>query len=242
MRRTLTLLSKYGSPARPKLIQIQGGTFYREHPSAKSADSTRGNPPLFPNLHFGLSAAPVKEVDKPVRRDEHWAVISASGGTSFLEVLRGSLICSPPAARTFPFLASDEIDKKDHRLRVPSQAIQYVGFNPAKGQGAGGGIRGAYLSARYESHREETDWSLLQYLKGDTELNPAEDADRVHVSKTFLQQIISSLRLGKLLSMPVSNLSNGQTRRARIAKAVLRKPELLLLDDPFSTLNIQEVK
>ena len=34
--------------------------------------------------------------------------------------------------------------------------------------------------------------------------------------------------------MPVANLSNGQTRRARIAKALLNKPELLLLDDPFS--------
>ncbi len=237
MRRTLTLFSRHGSKSAPKLIQIQGGTFYREHPSAHGTDLTSTNPPLFSGLNFDLSATPLKEVGKSVRKNEHWAVISANGGTTFLEVLRGSYLCFPPSARTFPYLASHEIDQKDHRLRVPSRAIQYVGFNAGKGQSMGGGVRGAYLSARYESHREETDWSLLQYLKGDTELNPAEDRDRILVDEKLLQQIIPDLRLQKLLSMPVSNLSNGQTRRARIAKALLGKPELLLLDEPFMGLD-----
>ena len=237
MRRTATLLSRHGARSQPRLIQIQGGTFYREHPSGHGSDSTSANPPLFADLNFDLSATPLKDVGKPARKDEHWAVISPNDGTTFLEVLRGSYLCFPPAARTFPYLASAEIDKKDHRLRVPSRAIQYVGFNTGKGQSIGGGVRGAYLSARYESHREETDWSLLQYLKGDTELNPAEDRDRTLVDSTLLDKVISDLRLQKLLAMPVSNLSNGQTRRARIAKALLGKPELLLLDGPFMGLD-----
>jgi ABC-type Mn2+/Zn2+ transport system ATPase subunit len=132
-------------------------------------------------------------------------------------------------------LASDEIDKKDHRLRIPSRAIQYAGFNAAKGQALAGGVRGAYLSARYESHREETDWTVRQYLTGNMELNPSEDRDTLlDENNALLQQVVSDLRLQKYLSMPVSNLSNGQTRRARIAKALLTKPELLLLHEPFS--------
>ena len=161
--------------------------------------------------------------------------VGASGKTTFLEILRGSHLCFPPIARSFPYLSSDEIEAKDHRLRTPFRAIQYVGFNAGKGQGLGGGIRGAYLSARYESRREDDDWSVLQYLKGETDLNPAEDRyEEYRKDPQLLVQVMRDLRLEKLSDMPVSHLSNGQTRRAQIAKALLQKPELLLLDEPFS--------
>src|SRR5207244_1278289 len=46
-------------------------------------------------------------------------------------------------------------------------------------------------------------------------------------------------RLGIVESLPLSliKLSNGQMRRARLAKALLRQPELLILDDPFMGLD-----
>ena len=242
MRRTLALLARNGAATRPNLIQIRGGTFYKEHPAPDGSDAV-SNPALFRNLTFELPATRVTDIWKRNRQDNHWAVISANDGTTFLEILRGNHLCFPPNARTFPYLSSDEIDKRDHRLRAPSRAIQYVGFNAGKGQSMGGGVRGAYLSARYEARREETDWSLLQYLTGQTELNPAEDAERSNADNPLLQQVITDLRLQKLLHMPVSNLSNGQTRRSRIAKALLNKPELLLLDEPFSesTFSIRKV-
>lgn len=238
MRRTLALFSSARRAGELNLIQIRHGTFYREHPAAHGADSSSSNPPLFPNLTFELPASIHNEDQSAERKENHWAVISGTDGTTFLEILRGSHLCFPPNARSYPYLASDAIDdSKDHHLRIPSRAIQYVGFNTTKGQISSGGIRGAYLSARYESRREETDWSVLQYLKGETQLNATQSAEERHVDLGLLDKVMADLRLQKLADMPVSNLSNGQTRRARIAKALLSKPKLLLLDEPFMGLD-----
>ncbi|KAJ5226202.1 hypothetical protein N7468_007427 [Penicillium chermesinum] len=173
---------------------------------------------------------------------QHWAVVGTSGRTDLLDVLRGQHICIPPSARSYPYLLSDEIAAKDPRLRYVGAAIQYIGFS-GEGSGAIGGIRGAYLSARYESLREETDWTVEQFLRGQTSLNPIEGEENGTVrDEAFLKEVITDLRLSDLLDMPVANLSNGQTRRARIAKALLQKPELLLLDEPFMGLDPATVR
>ena len=210
-------------------IHIEDGTFYKKYPT--SEDSS--NPPLFPNLNFTL---PAIIVNGSVKRapQQHWAIIGPAGRTDLLHILRGQHICIPPKARSYPYLLTDEIAEKDPRLRVVENAVQYVGFSD-EGSGAIGGVRGAYLSARYESYREETDWTVLQYLRGQTSLNPMEgDEEGTLHDERFLQRTVESLELGNLLTLPVSSLSNGQTRRTRIAKAILSKPELLLLDEPFS--------
>ena len=210
-------------------IRIQDGTFYKKYPTTEDPS----NPPLFPNLNFTLPAIRAPGSAKAANL-QHWAIIGPSDRTDFLNTLRGEHICIPPNARSYPYLLTDEIAAKDPRLRVVENAVQYVGFS-GEGSGAIGGVRGAYLSARYESYREETDWTLLQYLRGQTSLNPMEGEEEgtLH-DEDFLQRTVRSLELGNLLTLPVSSLSNGQTRRARIAKAILSKPELLLLDEPFS--------
>ena len=112
-----------------------------------------------------------------------------------------------------------------------------MGFGGEQGDLSSLKTRGAYLSARYESRREVDDYNVLNYLLGRTELNPAEDAEGMRGDGRNLEQVVRNLQLSELLDMPVSNLSNGQTRRAKIARALLGKPEVLLLDEPFMGLD-----
>jgi ABC-type molybdenum transport system ATPase subunit/photorepair protein PhrA len=226
MRKTPVLRSSLRSVS---LVQIENGTFYRHHPNSNHGLSS-SNPALFKNLHFTLPSFS--------KTPEYWSIIgpSSSGKTTFLQILRSQHLCIPPTARSYPYLTSEEIRKKDHRLSIPTTAIKHVGFDGEQGLGAQA-PQSAYLSARYESRREDTDFSVRDYLQGNTELNPSQDAASKEIDRASLERVIKDLRLGDLADMPVSNLSNGQTRRARIARALLSNPEVLLLDEPFMGLD-----
>jgi ABC-type molybdenum transport system ATPase subunit/photorepair protein PhrA len=219
--RTIQLPCRRHTSSKP-VIDIQNGTFWKQHPSTISAQT---NPPLFPNLTYTLSTS-----SNPDER-QYWSVISPSSiaRTTFLQILAGQHICLPPNARRYPAL-SDAHTTIQH-------AIKYVGFDAERGTGVSGtGVRGAYLSARYESRREETDFTVLDYLTGHTQLNALEREETTG-EKEALQEVTEQLDLASLMNMPVANLSNGQTRRARIAKSLMERPEVLLLDGPFMGLD-----
>ncbi|KAL6719375.1 hypothetical protein ACLMJK_003614 [Lecanora helva] len=212
------------------ILDIENAVFYREHPSA-TPPNTAANPAMFENLSFAIPSE--------MQKQQHWAVIGPSnaGKTTLLEIIRGKHFCLPPTARLYPHLASEEIEQIDFSFRNPARAIQYVGFEGERGGVGKAGTRGAYLSSRYESRIEDTDFSVMDYLKGNIDLNPVDDLEGKDISGESLSKVIADLSLETLVGMPMRNLSNGQTRRARIAKALLGKPLVLLLDEPFMGLD-----
>ena len=131
-------------------------------------------------------------------------------------------------------MRSTDIAEKNPNLRYPERAIEYVGFDVERKS-----FGGAYLSARYESLKEDTDFTVQRYLTGITTLNPGEEELKAKsVDEAIVRKVMKDLELERFLEKPVSMLSNGQSRRARIAKALLTGPEVLCLDAPFSMLKI----
>ncbi|MBL8868122.1 MAG: ATP-binding cassette domain-containing protein [Planctomycetia bacterium] len=103
---------------------------------------------------------------------------------------------------------------------IPAAAIAFVAFRE---QSRAFSYAGHYYQQRYEFADSEEPFVLRQFLNAPTE------AEAIRVAAEF--------GLADKLDLAFLKLSNGQTRRARIAKAVLANPKLLLLDDPFVGLD-----
>ena len=112
----------------------------------------------------------------------------------------------------YPFLSAFPGD--------PYARISHVSFRQRAGSNSGAFFD---YTARYGAMREAEDRITLR----DT-LTPSGGS-----TSPLFGTLADQMNLTSLLDLPLRALSNGQTRRARIVKAILDYPELLLLDEPF---------
>ncbi|MDG4811813.1 ATP-binding cassette domain-containing protein [Hydrogenovibrio sp. 3SP14C1] len=56
---------------------------------------------------------------------------------------------------------------------------------------------------------------------------------------TELYEIINDLKLNDLLNHPIQQVSGGEMQRILLARALLRQPELLILDEPVQGVDLQ---
>ncbi|RLV94816.1 putative ABC transporter ATP-binding protein [Spathaspora sp. JA1] len=144
--------------------------------------------------------------------------ITGPNKTNFLKVLAGDFISHPPLSRKYPL----------------SSKIQFLNFRDNSG------LDKVHMSARYEtySYRGQMDVSddvnsVVNYITGLNNYN-VKDKD---VSKQYVELLLELFNLNHLQNKWINSLSNGQLRRARIAKSLIEKPELLIIDDPFLGLD-----
>jgi molybdate transport system ATP-binding protein len=153
-----------------------------------------------------------------INSGEHWIITgkSGSGKTSFLKMLQGNCIVESGTVFNHfgetPEFGLPELLKHTSFVFFLNEGINYHNYY----------YQQRYYSTEVEGTVTARDF-LLQGIQ--SEIINLDD------------EITGSLHIRDLLSKELIKLSNGETRRLFIAKALLRKPKLLILDNPYIGLD-----
>ncbi len=153
---------------------------------------------------------------------EQWCVTgpTGSGKTTFLKTLAG-LIYPKTGDIKFPIL--EDIRRNTEAKILISDMIAFV---PQEIKIPSGFIQDLYYQRRYQAAEQDEIPTTFDVLMSVAK----EDKDLVeHAAK--------QMNLTKHFDQAFVQLSNGQTRRLMIAIALLKKPKLLLLDNPYTGLD-----
>jgi molybdate transport system ATP-binding protein len=177
-----------------------------------------------------LEGATVVRQGNPVLRDltwsvhegETWAIVGPTGcgKTTLAELLLGRHRLES-GTLAWPLL--DRLRAAGRSVAWASDVVHLVSFKEESWLLS---YQRHYYQQRFNWIEPQDDLTLDAFLRAATSASD----DEVHAA---------AARLGVegLLSMSLLKLSNGQMRRARIVRALLARPELLILDEPFLGLD-----
>lgn len=137
---------------------------------------------------------------------------SGSGKTSLGKVLSGKIYATH-GELIFPSnLKRIMVDQQDHFITQS-------------------GKKSTYYSQRYENIGEDDSPDVVDYLRRVQQKNRFTNTED-HIAEIMTQMQIESIANRKLLQ-----LSNGERKRTQLAAALIQKPDLLVLDQPYAGLD-----
>ena len=172
--------------------------------------------------------------------DQHWAVVgpNGSGKSSLMRAVCGRL---PVVAGRVVYHFSENGASGDpagpHTL--PQHHIAYVSFDS---QRTTWGSHNPFHQARWNSGTSPDTLLVSEYLseRHVRGINPYQVTGAQSRSAAFSahrDEVVGLLGIGSLLGRRMILLSNGERRKVSIARALLKRPRLLILDNPLTGLD-----
>jgi molybdate transport system ATP-binding protein len=153
-----------------------------------------------------------------IKKGQNWAITGqfGSGKTKLLQALQGNFSVSTGLVwnhfgQNIEYGIS-EIKNHAKFVFFHDQEIDYRSF---------------YYQQRYNSTETEGTLTVNEFLFNDNDL-----------SSIATKRIIDELGIENLITSEFIKLSNGETRKVLLAKAMIRKPKLLVLDNPYAGLDL----
>lgn len=164
----------------------------------------------------------VRDLSWTICDGQTWAIVGpvGSGKTALAETLLGRHHIREGEI-DWPLI--ERVRASGRRVGWPADVVQLVAFKEESGLFSYGKH---YYQQRFNFIEPQDDLTLGEFLRAGTTANDGE-----------LRSTAEKLGVADLRPLSLIKLSNGQMRRARLAHALLAKPELLILDEPFLGLD-----
>ncbi|MCC6698797.1 MAG: ATP-binding cassette domain-containing protein [Candidatus Hydrogenedentes bacterium] len=163
----------------------------------------------------------LRHVNWTLHRDEQWAIVgpNGSGKSQLAKLIAGE---SVPARGEIEYHFGLEDSQG-----VPEDEVEYVSLESHRALAE---LVSEYHQARWESFEGEDCPTVRAFLND----RPCARAN----CRTELTALIRRLDMDALLDRRLIHLSNGETRKVLLTKALVARPRLLIVDDPYAGLDV----
>ncbi len=164
------------------------------------------------------------------RPGQQWAIIGNSGAelTAFIETIRGNSVVSKggiirPFAKEYTQGKTEAGEINSFRDLIAYVSQRYEIRNKSNQQNF-------YFQQRFNSSESEETATVREYL---------EEVKAKVAGPWTMEKVSALLQLEHLLDKSVLLLSNGETRRLALGLGLMRQPEIYLMDQPMTGLDVK---